>query len=257
MNAFSHITRGWGVALKSIQMLFVLVALYFLLGVLSAAYGFVTQVDPSNPLVDARSVVLSLLGSLANTFFVALIQTGLIGYVRAHLETGESRLAEFWLTMRQFGLRVFGQQILMFVGLFLVLLVAAAIVGLLSQQNETIGQILAVLFLVPVAIVMGFLFFAPYFIVIHNESVWKSFGKSFGLVRRNKSAFFSTVLFFVIVVGVPFFVLTQWAFPWIETQAGVLAQGLNAVVMALLVIASVVAPLVLTGTYVDFYKERL
>ena len=246
MGVVELISKGFGIAAKSKNLLLVLFAFGFVWNLINIPFTSQIQQQPSNAGASVMVVILSVI-------FIAIsiyMQAGSLTYIRDLIKTGKADLAQFKTGGSKYYLRILG--ISAIVGLFMVILsILAALAILLGGENPSIISIIIAI----VIAVVGFtgvlmVFLTPYILIVDETKVMEALRKSISLVRSN----FLQVLaigVLLLLIGFGVGVLLGVVFGLLGTfLKGIVSQVVFGLLSSML---NAFLGLVVTGTFMSYY----
>lgn len=243
MSVKASVKKGFGVAWQSLSVVGILSLFGFVWNLINLHYAPQVQ---QNPQAAVSAVIL--VSTIIFLFVSIFLQAGALGYVRDKIKQGQANLSVFMSSGSQYYLRIF------LVGLLitLVAIVFVLVAGLFVALLKTVGIVIAVVIAAILVYLIFLVLFAPYIIVVNNESAIASLKKSVGLVRKNLLRVLGIALI-LIVIGFAIGLVTGILLGLLNVVApGPVSQVIYALVSSLL---NSFLGVFATASFMSFYLE--
>lgn len=177
MGVIDSIKKGFGVAAKSSQLILLIFGFGFIWNVINLPF----QNGQPNPAASIGMFALGIVFIAASIF----VQAGSLAYLRDVAKTGSASFAVFKEAGRQYYWRILG--VALIVLLFILLLVFLGILALLVSGGTANALSIAVGVVLVIVAIIGvfFLFYAPYAVIVDNQSIAASIKSSIAFVKGN------------------------------------------------------------------------
>lgn len=261
ISVLDSIKEGFSVSKKSLKLFPLLLLAYIVLMIFSFAFSYFSGAESvvanaSEIYQNPSTIFLAILGALISTLIGAFIQAGLIGYLANQIKNHQSKSSDFFAMSKQFGLKIFLQQLVFFVFIFICAFFIAMIVGaIVAAQQQVLSYIVGAILIAVLAGVSMLIFYAPFFIVLRSQSLVDSIKQSIVFVKNNLWSFIGMILLFGVFIG-PFAIVASIGPEILDQMPEMTANIVGLISGIVIAILGVFFIIFSSASYIVFYLGR-